>query len=187
MTSRFRFASAHGRFQPLHNEHMSYLATALGETDFLHIGITQFERSRLRQVPGAGAHRDDASSNPLTYFERSRLLQLALGQFNVSSSRYEIGPFPIEQPETLEEFLPADVQILSTRVDEWNDKKVELLRHAGYEVEYLFERDPRGISGAEIRALMARGDQAWQTMVPEATISYIIDIDLPGRLREFDR
>ena len=175
-------ASVHGRFQPFHVEHLDYIVAAFARAHFVHVGITQFERSHLRHIDGASTHRESSLSNPLTYFERVELLTLALHGAGIDPGRYRVGPFPIESPEELADFLPLNIPILTTRVDEWNDRKVELLRALGYEVELLFNRDPKGVSGSEIRALIGAHDDRWTSMVPASTVEYLKSLSLAERL-----
>lgn len=177
-------AAVHGRFQPLHLDHMEYILRALDRANYLHIGIAQFERGRLVSVPGAGAHRQSAAANPLSYFERARLLDIALIGADISTDRYSIGPFPLERPHDLTEYLPNNIPILTTQVEEWNDHKIALLRAQGYVVDVLYERDPKGVSGAEIRRLIAMGEDAWATMVPASTVAYLKSLNLQQRMME---
>lgn len=181
---RLRVGSVHGRFQPLHNEHLEYIEAALERVDFLHVGITQYQRDELVPVEGASEHRSDPRSNPLSYFERVELVCLTFQGLGVPSSRFRVSPFPIERPSQLVEFLPKDIPVLTTRVDRWNDTKIDLLTSQGYRVEVLFQRDPKGVSGAEIRALMAAENPAWQQLVPKATVEYLTSLSLPDRLRQ---
>lgn len=184
MTNRLRVASVHGRFQPVHVEHMDYILAAFAEADFVHVGVTQYERARLVPVPGAGEHRNAGSSNPLSYFERAEILTRALRGSGIDAGRYRIGPFPIERQSELHDYLPVDVPILTTRVDAWNDRKIDLLRSEGYAVEVLYNRDPKGVSGDEIRGLMAKQDERWTELVPASTVSYLRGLDLHSRLAQ---
>jgi nicotinamide mononucleotide adenylyltransferase len=174
--------SVHGRFQPLHNEHLEYIEAALSRVEFLHVGITQYQRGDLREVEGASEHRSDLSSNPFSYYERAELVCLTMQALGISEYRFRVAPFPIEQPSQLADFLPLDIPVLTTRVDQWNDRKIDLLTAAGYEVEVLYERDPKGVSGAEIRALMAGDDPAWEALVPKPTVAYLRTLNLSKRM-----
>ena len=175
-------SSVHGRFQPLHNEHLEYILTAFDRSAFVYVGITQFDRAHLLHVAEASSHRQEASSNPLTYFERTELIALALQAAGIAPDRYRILPFPIERPDDLADYLPLDIPILTTRVDGWNDTKVDLLKRLGYTVEVMFSRDPKGVSGSEIRDLMGDEDPTWESMVPEATVEYLRSLHIADRL-----
>lgn len=184
MTTKLPAASVHGRFQPFHLEHLDYVAAAIAKADFLHIGITQFETAHLKHVPGAGDHRDDRASNPLTYFERAEVISLALTGEGYHESQFRVSPFPIENPDQLLDFLPTSIPIMTTRVDEWNDHKIILLTQLGYSVQTLFDRDPKGVAGSKIRSLMVDGDDAWHSMVPGSTVAYLNSLDLGARIRQ---
>lgn len=181
--SRRTEGSVHGRFQPLHAEHLEYLQEALARVEFLHVGITQFETTELRHIDGAGDHRVDPRANPLTYFERGELVALVMRGLGISESRYRVGPFPIERPWDLPGFLPVNVPVLTTRVDEWNDRKVALLREVGYVVEVLYSREPKGVSGTQIRELIVSADVRWEQLVPASTVEYLRSLNLSERLR----
>lgn len=186
MRSKLPVASVHGRFQPFHLEHLDYVAAATARADFVHVGITQFETAHLQHVAGAGAHRDDLASNPLTYFERAEVISLALTGQGYDENQFRIGPFPIENPDQLPDFLPISVPILTTRVDEWNDRKVSLLRQLGYSVHTLFERNPKGVAGSEIRQMMVNGDDSWRSMVPSSTVAYLDSLNLGARIQQLN-
>lgn len=181
---RIPIASVHGRFQPPHLEHLEYILTAFQEADYLFVGITQFRRAHLEQIEGANPHRNMRESNPLTYYERSELLSIALRDRGIGPDRYRIIPFPIERPSELTDYLPTSVPIFSTRVDDWNDRKAELLRSQGYTVRILFNRDSKNISGSDIRRLIAAGDDEWTRLVPTSTVSYLKSLDLADRIRD---
>jgi nicotinamide mononucleotide adenylyltransferase len=182
MKPHLSVASVHGRFQPLHLEHMEYITKAFTRTSFLYIGITQYERANLQSVPGASRHRTDVDSNPLSFFERLTLIGLALDEIGVAKDTYAVVPFPIEKPGQLGDFLPVDVPVLTTWVEEWNQTKIELLQRNGYTVEVLFNRDPKTIAGSDIRACIAKDDDSWKSLVPAATVGYLESLDLPSRL-----
>lgn len=186
MTDSIPVASVVGRFQPLHREHLDYIIAAFARAEFVHIGITQFQRRSLQPIEGAEPHRNKPSSNPLSYFERAEIVTLALDSAGVQRTRYRVGPFPIERHEDMSEYLPLDVPVFITRVDKWSDRKAELLTSAGYEVQVLYDRQPKGVSGTEIRRLILAGDDAWTDMVPEATIAYLRSLNLGQRIRNDD-
>lgn len=185
MNTRIPVAAVHGRFQPLHVQHLRYLLAALERADLVHVGITQFERSHLTHVVGADEHRGLQSSNPLNYFERAELIGLALEGQGIGRDRFRVSPFPIERPEELQEFLPLDIPILTTRVDSWNDHKIELLKGLGYQVDVLYSLDPKGISGSGIREMIARDDEGWVDLVPSTTVGYLKALELGARLRSY--
>jgi nicotinamide mononucleotide adenylyltransferase len=177
-------ASVHGRFQPLHLEHLDYLRRAFSRASYVYVGITQFRLDDLRHLDLApDEHRSRPENNPLTFFERSELLRAALHEDAVDPARYQIIPFPIEIPEELPQFLDRSVPIFTTYVDEWNAKKADLLREHGYTVEVLVSREPARFSGSMLRSLMIDEDSSWKDMVPSSTIALLQDWKINDRLR----
>lgn len=175
-------ASAHGRFQPLHSGHLEYLLAAKARCTFLWIGITQYEVDSPIEV-SADDHRHLRRNNPLTYFERAEMLRDAMGDAGVASMAYGIGPFPIERPDALHQFLPVSVPIFTTIYDDWNRHKVAVLREAGYQVMVLWEREAKEHSGSEIRRLIVEGNPLWHELVPQATVQALESLHVAERLR----
>lgn len=179
-------ASVHGRFQPFHLQHLDYLEVAFRHAEFLYIGLTQPSLTDLSTGRSGPEHRAQRSSNPLTYFERETLITKCLVAAGYTVDRFTIVPFPIERPESLWQYLPTIIPILTTRVDDWNDEKISRLERLGYQVTVLFERDPKEVSGNDIRSLLTKGDLRWRSMVPEAAADLMIEWQLADRLRAFE-
>jgi cytidyltransferase-like protein len=184
--ARFRYGSAHGRFQPLHKGHMEYLLGAKEQCDFLWIGITQYIIERLTATP-VDQHRSEPTNNPLTYFERAVIIQRAMVQAGIDESQFAIMPFPVEMPEILHEFLPLDIPIFTTIYDEWNRHKVKEFEKRGYQVIVLWERDHKEFVGLEVRDKILNGDHAWETLVPPATVELAEQYDLKNRLENLKK
>ena len=64
---------AHGRFQIFHSDHLKYLIEAKKRCEFLIIGITSPDPASVPLEP-VDPHRADPSANPLTYYERMRMI-----------------------------------------------------------------------------------------------------------------
>lgn len=180
-TSRFSAASAHGRFQPLHNGHLEYLLEAKRRTDFLWIGITAVEQETAEAR--RGTQRETPGNNPLTFFERVEIIDAALRENAMTRDEFAIVPFPIEFPEKLANYLPIDIPCLTTIYEEWNREKVHLLQQIGYQVIVLYERELKAISGRAIREDILRGGVEWRTQVPAATQLAVTRLNLRERLR----
>src|SRR5947207_1316712 len=105
--------SAHGRFQPFHNEHLEYVRVAKQRCEFLWIGITQFDVTVSALNP-LGAHREQPVNNPLTYYERVKMITAALLAQGLKASEFGFIPFPIETPTSLPAFLPVAVPCFTT-------------------------------------------------------------------------
>jgi cytidyltransferase-like protein len=183
VSERFAVASAHGRFQPVHNGHIEYLLAAKSRCDFLYVGLTQFVRSRLQDVSAFAHHRAELRNNPLTFFERQELLREALVDSGVSHDEFAVLPFPIEDEALLIEFLPLDIPVLTTVYDDWNREKVRRLRSAGYRVEVLWEREIKQYKGSVVRGFVANNDERYLNMVPSATARTIDRLSVGERLR----
>ncbi|BBA99090.1 hypothetical protein RVR_5565 [Actinacidiphila reveromycinica] len=170
---QYDVASAHGRFQPLHLGHVEYLLAAKERCRFLHVGVTQFVRSRLAGGSVSAPHRALPESNPWTFYERRSMIREALVHEGVPAAEFDVIPFPVEDLAVLPEFLPTAVPVLTTIYEEWNREKVAMLRSVGYTVEVLWDDRPRVYSGTEVRRLVATGDARFEKMVPDATVRSI--------------
>jgi nicotinamide mononucleotide adenylyltransferase len=179
--SKVPIGSVHGRFQPLHLEHLDYLLEAKLRCDFLYIGLTAFDMRTIRG-PAESPHRKFGASNPLTYFERTRMIHDALVEANVPASTFAFTPFPIDDPDQLPCFLPTTVTSFTTICDEWNRRKIDLLSRAGYPVVVVREREPPTLRAGTIRDLLRRDDDAWTTMVPAAVARHLLSLQIRDRL-----
>ena len=92
---RLKQGSVHGRFQPFHNGHLDYVLEAFERADFLWIGLTKIFQPGPNAVEATG--REQAASNPLTFRERSELVDAAIASAGVRRDRFRITPFPIER------------------------------------------------------------------------------------------
>lgn len=171
---RVKLGSVHGRFQPFHNGHLDYVLEAFGRAEFLWVGLTQVFQ------PGTGtsteASRELATSNPLTFRERSELVEAALVASDIGKDRFRLTPFPIETPDRLHEFVPHGCMCFTTLVNEWNDEKVRRLNEHGFPTTILGLSVPdnmRVTSGTEIRRLIRASDPSWARFVPPAVAESI--------------
>src|SRR6266566_4336317 len=178
---KYEVASAHGRFQPLHNEHLEYLLAAKKNCEFLWIGITMPDITPLHLNP-LGRYRERPDANPLTYFERTQIIREALCESGIHPLAFNFVPFPIESPGSLQNYLPLEVPCLTTVCETWNREKIVVLEKLGYRVLVLFERENKQITGLDIRNRIIDEDSSWQAMVPPATARGIIKLDLRSRL-----
>ena len=181
--SRYPLASAHGRFQPPHVEHLEYLEAALENSDHLVIGITQPENVALSDCP-EDPHRAAASANPFSYGERCDMIAAMLIARGHAPARFSFSRFPIEQPDMLLTSMPTQVVCLTTIRDQWNVVKIERLRSLGYVVVVLWDKSGvDGIQGTRIRARMASNDDNWIGDVHPAVAEYIVSKGLLTRVR----
>lgn len=173
----------HGRFQVLHNDHLAYLLDGMSRCDHLVVGITNPEPA-LTKEDRADPARSRPDSNPLSYYERSRLVSAALLARGVDRDSFTVTPLPINLPERYGHYVPLDAVFFLTIYDAWGRRKLELFRSLGLKVEVLREVAPsdKGLSATEVRHRMARG-MAWEDLVPAATVPLLLAWDVPARLR----
>ena len=183
--TRYLLASAYGRFQPPHVEHLEYLEAALANSDHLLIGITQPENVALSDCP-EDPHRAVASANPFSYGERCDMIAAMLIARGHAPSRFTFSRFPIGQPDMLVTSMPTQVVCLTTIRDQWNVVKMARLRSLGYVVIVLWDkRGVDGIQGTRIRARMASNDDSWIGDVHPAVAKYILSKGLLARVQSF--
>ncbi len=182
MTTRLE-GSVHGRFQPFHLGHAEYVAVAASRCDFLWIGITQPEVTRLQGDAAQPEHRYHPGDNPLTYWERVRVVEASVRSI-LGWESFVIVPFPIERPEILHNYVPVTATAFTTIYDEWNRRKIDILSSLNYTVEVLWEREEKAFAGSEVRRLMRAGDERWRESVPPAAAQALDELGLAERLRE---
>ena len=74
----------HGRFQVLHNDHMTYLLAGKSLCRHLVVGVTNPD-PRLTGDDPSDPQRSSPEANPLTYYERQLMLREALQESGVDS------------------------------------------------------------------------------------------------------
>lgn len=174
-------ASVHGRFQPLHNQHLEYLLEAKKRCQLLWVGITQFNIRDLHDTPNK-PHRADPLSNPLTYYERIQIIEAALLKNGIEKEEFSFIPFPIEEPNLLKDFLPISIPIFTTICDKWNQFKIQLLVSCGYEVVVLYERKNDILRSEKIRYEILNQDPTWKEKVPDSTVKIVSGYHLRERM-----
>jgi len=180
-----KWGSAHGRFQPLHNEHLEYLLEAKKRCHYLWIGITQFNIKNLSESP-EDRHRELPFNNPFSYFERVEMITNALVNENIPLSDFGLFPFPIETPRLLHDFLPTSIPIFTTICEEWNRHKISMLTSMGYKVVVLWERLEKSIEGKNIRLSIAHGNNDWENTVPTTTKYLVEKYNIQARLQNLN-
>jgi cytidyltransferase-like protein len=176
-----KVGSVHGRFQPFHNAHLEYVLAALQRCDHLLIGITKYEVDPVHWNL-LGTHRDHPTSNPLSYVERTTMIREALVDVGHSDG-FDFVPFPIDAPVLLPQYVTRSVICYTTICEEWNRKKIQVLQDSGYQVEVLWEREPKLISASDIRSKIKDGLSGWHEQVPLATARAVANLDLRARLQ----
>jgi nicotinamide mononucleotide adenylyltransferase len=173
----------HGRFQVLHNDHLVYLLAGMALCRHLVVGITNPDPFLTRDE-SADLKRSSPTANPLTYFERYRMVRAVLDDAGIESSRYSVVPFPINMPELYKYYVPLDALFFLSIYDDWGKRKLEYFTSLGLATHVLREvsTSRKGLSASAIRRRMAR-NEPWEELVPPAVATLMKKWDLPGRLR----
>lgn len=172
----------HGRFQVLHNDHVRYLLAGKALCRHLVVGITNPDPSRTKDE-AADPHRSHPAANPLTYFERYRLVRAALTESGCDLSEFSVVPFPINTPAYYRYYLPMDAVFFVSIYDDWGRRKMQYFQSLNLSVHVLREvtDEEKGISGSEVRRRMAAG-RPWQHLVPGSVAQLLQKWHIPQRL-----
>lgn len=161
-----------GRFQIFHNGHRRYLLEAIKHCEYILIGITNPDPLSMRKTEVA-PHRSEESSNPMTYYERMKMIQKVCDELQIVRENYDIVPVPLDIPENIKYYMPNDVRIMITIHDEWSLEKKRRLEEQGYKVEVLFdEYGVEKLSSTYIRKLIREG-QEYSAYVPDSVYQYL--------------
>jgi cytidyltransferase-like protein len=151
----------HGRFQPFHNGHLEYLRGAAARSDVVFVGITNPDPQRIKEEP-SDPLRHLPESNPFTYVERLLMVSEVAHDEGI---RAHVIPFPVNEPELWQAYVPDGVTQYLRLFSEWGGTKLERMKAAGYEVVILDQGSDKQISGIDVRdALRSGGD--WESLVP---------------------
>jgi nicotinamide-nucleotide adenylyltransferase len=112
----------HGRFQVLHNDHLTYLLAGKERCSHLVVGITNPDPTLTRDDP-ADPHRSLPGSNPLTYYERYLMVTSALIEAGLGFREFSVVPFPVNLPDLYRHYVPLDATFFLTIYDPWGEKK----------------------------------------------------------------
>lgn len=174
----------HGRFQGLHLKHMEYLLAAKMRCRLLYVGITHPDIFACPAASPLDVHGTLVRDNPLAYIERYEMIRDSLLEFGVKREEFEIIPFPVDRPDVLAQYAPADAVYYMSICGEWDREKEKILSSLGLKTEILWERDTeeKGITGTELRALIA-GDGSWRQYMPKAAAEYLTEHGLDERIK----
>jgi len=155
-----------GRFQPLHNGHVSLIDYAIQHFDFLHIGI-------------GSSQYHDTFENPYTNEQRQEMLKLYFSSQNYSS--YAIHSIPdIHDPPNWVSHLTtiiSDFEVVITN----NTQTKTLFKQAGKNVICPGLQNRQQLKGAFIRTCMLT-HQPWEEFVPQSIISYLKSLPITHSL-----
>lgn len=176
-------AVIHGRFQVLHKDHLRYLLAGKAVARHLVVGITNPE-PLLSAEDETDPQRSNPAANPLSYYERYVLIRAAMVEAGVKENELSIVPFPINFPDRWRHYVPLEAVFLLTIYDEWGRKKRRMLDGMGVRTRVLWERpaEEKGLSGAEVRAAMAR-EEPWRHMIPSSAVGFLEKWGIAERIR----
>ena len=173
-----------GRFQMLHLGHMEYLLEAKKRCRYLVIGVSNPDPGVIRYEDSC-PHRSADTANPLTFYERSRMIDGAMAEAGIDRSEFMIVPMPINYPDRIRYYVPSDGEFFLTIYDEWGWKRKEIIESLGYKTTVLWVRDDssRISSGTEIREKMMSGED-WFHLVPPFVYRFAMENRLAERMKE---
>lgn len=174
----------HGRFQVLQLRHMEYLLAAKMRCAKLYVGITHPDISAYPATSPLDEHGITRTDNPLTYIERYEMIRDALLDFGVRREEFEIMPFPISNPDILLQYTPSDAVYYMNIYTPWDEEKYQILLSLNLNVEILRRRTDgdKGITGTELRGMIARGED-WQQYMPKTAAEYLQKNGIDLRIR----
>jgi cytidyltransferase-like protein len=165
----------HGRFQPFHLGHLEYLRGAAARSEEVFIGITNPDPERIRPE-ASDPLRHLPESNPYTYVERLLMVKAAAADAGIAAERVHVIPFPVNEPELWDAYVPRDVVQFIRLFSDWGGTKLQRLREAGYEVVVLDEGAQKEVSGADVREALREGGD-WQRLVPPGVAHVLRQLD----------
>lgn len=176
----------HGRFQGLHLGHMEYLLAGKARCEHLIIGITNFDPTEQKQADQANPYRIEDQANPFSYYDRYCMILRSMIEAGVNREEFDIVPFPIENPDRIQNYVPMDAVFYMTIYDKWGERKKAILQELGVNVTIMWRRSDveRLTSGTEIRKLIRLGKEEWKSLVPNAVYRYITENNLKSKLKE---
>lgn len=165
-------AAVTGRFQPFHVDHLSLVLHALEVADRVSVAITNPDH-RSRRAEPSSPHRHLESANPFTYVERLRMITAALRHAGVPADRFEIVPFPLDDPTTWSSYVPVHALQVVRISSSWERDKADGLERHGHPVLRLQLSSQERVSASDIRAAIA-GDQPWAHLVPQGVTEVLL-------------
>jgi nicotinamide mononucleotide adenylyltransferase len=174
----------HGRFQPLHLDHMQYIISGFKKVDYMYVGITNPD-PLLTKNDSTDQNRSLPKSNPCTYYERLLMIQGALFDRGYTSNQFCVVPFPINIPELWQYYVPFNATFFVSIYDEWGQKKLSLFQSNGLKTDVLYRKrlEDKRINGTEVRLRIATNNN-WEELLPEATTQVIREFNIQKRIQD---
>ena len=134
----------------------------------MFVGITNPDPQRIKEG-ATDPLRHLPESNPFTYVERLLMIEAVAKDERIN---VHVIPFPVNEPELWNAYVPAGVTQYLRLFSEWGGTKLERMREAGYEVVILDEGAEKQISGADVRDALRSGGE-WEALVPAGVVRVI--------------
>jgi len=161
-----------GRFQPFHKGHLDAIKNVLKEVEEIVVVI------------GSAQYSHD-SENPFTAGERLVMIRNALDEAEVDLTQVWIVPVPdvnlhMMWVSAVEGYTPKFQLVYSNE-----PLTKRLFMEAGYKVKNIPYFERQLYSSTIIRSKMLQ-DESWKTLVPQAIIEFISEIDGVNRIRDLN-
>jgi nicotinamide-nucleotide adenylyltransferase len=163
-----------GRFQPIHNGHISVIKQILAENDEIVIAVGSAQLSHTLE-------------NPLTAGERVYLIQKALSYEGIDLKRAFIITVPDIQfnsvwPTHVKSYAPPFDTVYTD-----NSLVATLFTEAGIRVKHpeLYMREK--CSGTNIRRLLLSDNSEWKKYVPNSVVTSLQELGIQQRLKSINR
>jgi len=158
-----------GRFQPLHNGHVTVIDTLCKQADEIIIGIGSAQKSHTQ-------------ADPFTAGERVLMITRTLAASAIKQMWYVI---PIEDLQRnalwvshIRAMTPPFDQVYSS-----NPLVTRLFLEAGMDIHSPIMHERDSLSGTEIRRRICTND-SWEDLVPPEVVQVIKEIDGVSRLQD---
>ncbi len=183
---KIKIGIAQGRFHIIHWGHIEYLLKAKEVSEHLVIGVTDCDPERAYFEYSEDIKNFDQNNLlkpyrsfdlpifPFTFYDRAQMIKRAIIDEGVNPSEFDIVPFPIHTPNILKYYIPLDGVILATIYDEWGERKIDIFKKMGFNVQILWRRgmETRFTTGSEVRRRIKNGEN-WKNLVPDSVHKYI--------------
>lgn len=175
-----------GRFQPAHEGHFAILKHSIMVLQLPHAAIlTSYSgwESRTGEYGVMARVAYDSARNPLTEWERVRLMLLGLEQHQLDDDvTVMVAPRHDLDWEHVSRFYPRRRLICLTDKDDFEQAKADLWTQRGERI-YVFRnfRNELTLTTTKIRALVRSGAD-WRSFMPEASHAFFAEIGGPERV-----
>ena len=178
----------HGRFQVLNMKQMEYILAAKMRCRKLYLGITHPDIVNFAATSTLDTSGITKKDNPMTFFERYEMLLNVFEEFKIKREDFEIIPFPISQPDLLRGYIPVTATYYMSIITPWDKERLRTLELLGLKTEVIWEKKESelGVTGKDIRQMIADGNSNWRLHVPKSVSEYIINKQIDLRIRQLN-